>query len=80
MAEGKGGTAGFIVGGCGTLLLLLSLVSAAFWGYLVAQDSGAIDAEEAAPGVAASCFCAFVFLVIAVVGFAMGMRARKKAG
>lgn len=70
---------GMIVGGCGLLLAGACFISFAFWTFLVVQDSGAIDGEEALPGAAGSCCCLIISLVIMGGGIVMAMKAKKKA-
>jgi hypothetical protein len=50
---------------------------ALFFGFHVVQDSGAISADEAAPGLGAGCCCAFTSLIIAVVAFVASSRGQK---
>ncbi|RLB49606.1 MAG: hypothetical protein DRJ42_20690 [Deltaproteobacteria bacterium] len=70
---------GMIVGGCGLILAGLCFLSFAFWSFMVVQDSGAISAQEATPGVMASCCCLFISLLIMGGGIFMAVQAKKKA-
>jgi hypothetical protein len=68
---------GKVIGVIGILLMLLSILVALFFGFHVVQDSGAISADEAAPGLGAGCCCAFTSLIIAVVAFVASSRGQK---
>ena len=70
-------TLGWVTAGCSGLLVLLSLGSAAFWGYHVAQDRGAISADEALPGVISSCCCSLLSVALVGLGVFIALRARK---
>jgi hypothetical protein len=70
---------GMILGGCGFLMSATCFVSVLFWSFLVAQDSGGIDAEEAFPGVLSSCCCLFISMAITGGGIFMAVKAKKAA-
>lgn len=79
MAEG-GSKVGIALLGCGGILVLLSLLSSAFWGFHTFIDPrGAISGDEAAPGFLGSCCCFFVSMAIAVGGGVAMASAKKKA-
>jgi len=70
---------GLIVGGCGLLLSILCFLSFCFWTFLVIQDSGGIDADEAMPGALGSCCCLFISAAIMGAGVFLAVKAKKKA-
>jgi hypothetical protein len=74
-------TGGWVAVGCGVLLLFLSFLVIAFFGYHAFADvGGAISGDEAMPGVAAGCCCAFSSLLIALGGVVAAVRAGRAAG
>ena len=79
MAEGGKATKGWVTAGCGLLLTLSCAASACFWLVLVIQDSGAIDGEEALPGLLGSCCCASISFLIAAGGIFWAIKLKKQA-
>ena len=72
-------TGGMVAAGCGGLLLLSSLMMAAFFAFHVFVDPrGAISDDEAAPGMLAGCCCSMSSLMILAVGVFFAVRANKK--
>ena len=69
-------TFGWVGAGCGTLLVLVSLLSFAFFAYVGMEGRGN-DEEIAFPAAALSCCCTLSFLALAGVGLYFALSTKK---
>ena len=70
-------TFGWVGAGCGTLLVLLSLVSFAFFAYVGLEGRGR-DEEIAFPAAGLSCCCSLSFLLVVGLGLYFALSTAKK--
>lgn len=70
-------TFGWVGAGCGSALVMLSLLSFAFFAYVGLEGRGN-DEEIAYPAAALSCCCSLSFLVIAGIGLFFALSSAKK--
>lgn len=71
-------TLGWVGTGCGSALVLLSLLSFAFFAYVGLEGRGN-DEEIAFPAAGLSCCCSLSFLAIVGVGLYFALSSSKKA-